>query len=79
MLDRPHLDYVDVLLDYVDVLYDQTFNNFFQAKMESIQYNACLTITRVIRGQWTKGQNLPRNRPRVPSTSSLVEKTLSLL
>ena len=72
MLDRPHLDYVDVLLDYVDVLYDQ-------AKMESIQYNACLTITRVIRGQWTKGQNLPRNRPRVPSTSSLVEKTLSLL
>ena len=50
MLDRPHLDYVDVLLDYVDVLYDQTFNNFFQAKIESIQYNACLTITGVIRG-----------------------------
>ena len=31
---RPHLD-------YGDVLYDQTFNNSFHAKMESIQYNTC--------------------------------------
>ena len=34
---RPHLD-------YGDVLYDQTFNNSFHAKMESIQYNVCLAI-----------------------------------
>ena len=40
---RPHLD-------YVDVLYDQVFNNSFHAKMESIQYNACLAITGAIRG-----------------------------
>ena len=40
---RPHLD-------YGDVLYDQAFNNSFHAKMESIQYNACLTITGAIRG-----------------------------
>ena len=40
---RPHLD-------YGDVLYDQTFNNSFHAKMESIQYNAWLAITGAIRG-----------------------------
>ena len=40
---RPHLD-------YADVLYDQAFNNSFHAKMESIQYNACLAITGAIRG-----------------------------
>ena len=40
---RPHLD-------YGDVLYDQAFNNSFHTKMESIQYNACLAITRAIRG-----------------------------
>ena len=40
---RPHLD-------YGDVLYDQAFNNSFHAKMESIQYNACLAITGAIRG-----------------------------
>ena len=40
---RPHLD-------YGDVVYDQASNNSFQAKMESIQYNACLAITGAIRG-----------------------------
>ena len=40
---RPHLD-------YGDVLYDQAYNNSFHAKMESIQYNACLAITGAIRG-----------------------------
>ena len=40
---RPHLD-------YGNVLYDQAFNNSFHAKMESIQYNACLAITGAIRG-----------------------------
>ena len=40
---RPHLG-------YGDVLYDQAFNNSFHAKMESIQYNACLAITGAIRG-----------------------------
>ena len=40
---RPHLD-------YGDVRYDQAFNNSLRAKMESIQYNACLAITGAIRG-----------------------------
>ena len=40
---RPHLD-------YGDVLYDQAFNNSLHAKIESIQYNACLAITEAIRG-----------------------------
>ena len=35
-------------LDYGDVLYDQAFNNYFHAKMESSQYNACFTITGAI-------------------------------
>ena len=37
-------------LDYGDVLYDQAFNNSSHAKMESIQYNACLAITGAIWG-----------------------------
>ena len=37
-------------LDYGDVLHDQVFNNCFHAKMESIQYNACLAITGAIQG-----------------------------
>ena len=40
---RPHLD-------YRDIIYDQPFNNAFQNKIESIQYNACLAITGAIRG-----------------------------
>ena len=67
---RPHLD-------YGDVVYDQASNNSFQAKMESIQYNACLAITGAIRGT-SREKNLPRIRPGVPPTSSLVQKTLSL-
>ena len=37
-------------LDYGDVLYDQAFNNSFQAKMKSIQYNACLAIPQTFQG-----------------------------
>ena len=40
---RPHLD-------YGDVIYDQSYNNTFYQKMESIQYNAALAITGAIRG-----------------------------
>ena len=49
------------------------------AKIESIQYNACLAITPVIQGT-SREKNLPRVRPRVPPTSLLllVHKTLSL-
>ena len=68
---RPHLD-------YGDVLYDQAFNNSFHAKMESIQYNACLAITGAIRCT-SREKNLPGIRPRVPPTSSLLQETLSLL
>ena len=42
--------FVRPYLDYGDVLYDQAFNNSFHAKIESIQYNACLAITGAIRG-----------------------------
>ena len=40
---RPHLD-------YGDILHDQTFNNSFHERLESIQYNAVLAITGAIRG-----------------------------
>ena len=39
---RPHID-------YGDILYDQTFNNYFHEKLESIQHNAGLAITGVVR------------------------------
>ena len=37
-------------LDYGDIIYDQTYNESFHQKMESIQYNAALAITGAIRG-----------------------------
>ena len=37
-------------LDYGDILYDQAYNISFHHKLESIQYNACLTITGAMRG-----------------------------
>ena len=40
---RPHLD-------YGDVIYDRAFNESFQNKLESVQYNAALAITGAIRG-----------------------------
>ena len=41
---KPHLN-------YGDVLYDQAFSNSLHAKMESIQYNACLAVTGTMRGK----------------------------
>ena len=40
---RPHLD-------YGDIIYDKVFIGSFQKKLESIQHNAALAITRAIRG-----------------------------
>ena len=40
---RPHLD-------YGDVIYDQTFNESFHQRIESIQHNAAIAITGAIRG-----------------------------
>ena len=40
---RPHLD-------YGDVIYDRAFNESFQNKLESVQYDAALAITGAIRG-----------------------------
>ena len=37
-------------LDYGDVIYDRAFNESFQNKLESVQYNAALAITGAIRG-----------------------------
>ena len=40
---RPHLD-------YGDIIYDQTLNESFHQRIESIQYNAAIAITGAIRG-----------------------------
>ena len=37
-------------LNYVDVIFDQTFNNSFHQRLESIHYNAALAITGAIKG-----------------------------
>ena len=42
--------FIRLHLDYIDILYDQTFNNSFHERLESIQYNAALAITGTIRG-----------------------------
>ena len=36
-------------LDYGDVIYDEAYNETFLKKLESIQYNACLALSEVIR------------------------------
>ena len=41
-------------LDYADIIYDQAYNSAFHDKLESIQYNAYLTITGTIRGTSTE-------------------------
>ena len=42
-LIKPHLN-------YKDISFDQTFNNSFTERLESIQYNAALAMKGVIRG-----------------------------
>ena len=37
-------------LDYGDMIYDEAYNETFYQKLESIQYNACLVLSRAIRG-----------------------------
>ena len=32
-------------LDYGDIIYDQTFNESFHQRIESVQYNAAIAIT----------------------------------
>ena len=46
--------------DYGDILYDQTFDNFFHERLESIQYNSALAITNVeakkhLQCDWLRG------------------------
>ena len=48
-------------LDYGDVIYDQYYNNSFQQKLESIQYNAALAITGAITGEVLLGKNFIKN------------------
>ena len=36
-------------LDYGDIIYNQSYNNSFHKKMESIQYNAALATTSTLR------------------------------
>ena len=37
-------------MDYGDAVYDQSSNNAFSNKLEIVQYNAALAITRAIKG-----------------------------
>ena len=41
--------FIRSLLDYANIIYDRAYNSFFHDKLESIDYNACLTITGAIR------------------------------
>ena len=54
-LPRPFLmtlykSFIQSYIEYGDIIQDQPFNNSFQNKIESIQYNACHAITGAIRG-----------------------------
>ena len=45
-----YISFVRFHLDYGDIIYDKACIGYFQKKRESIQYNAALAITEVIRG-----------------------------
>ena len=49
ILSRESLLTIFKSFDYGDVIYDESYNNTFHQKMESIQYNAALAITGAIR------------------------------
>ena len=42
--------FIRLHLDYRDIIYDQTYNEYFHQKMDSIQYNGALAITDTVRG-----------------------------
>ena len=41
--------FIRLPVDYGDIIYDQAYNLSFHQKLESIQYNAALALTRAIR------------------------------
>ena len=42
--------FIRLQLDYRDIIYDQTCNDSFHQKMDSIQYNSALATTSALRG-----------------------------
>ena len=56
ILTRPPLitickSYIWSVLDYGDIIYNQAYNVSFYQKIEPIQYNGAIAITRAIRGR----------------------------
>ena len=68
---RPHLD-------YGDAVYDQLSNDAFFNKIETIQCNRALAITRAIKGTSRK-KNISRIRDRISSTKKMNETPLPIL
>lgn len=46
--------FIRLQLDYGEVVFDQSFNNSFHQRIESIQYNVALAIAGAIRGTSNK-------------------------
>ena len=62
--------FIRIHLDYGDVIYDQHYNNTFHQKLESIQYNAALTI----KGAISFRKTLWRFRFGILTTTDVVRK-----
>ena len=62
MIARPHPD-------YGDITYDQTFNESFHQMIESLQYNAAITITGAIID--TSSEKLYQERLRVTKIQTM--------
>ena len=60
------------------VMFDETFNNSFKEKLESVQCNICLALKGAIRGT-SREKIIPRAEFVVPLKSTLVQKTLLFL
>ena len=68
---RPHLN-------YGDIIYDEAYNETFHQKLESIQYSACLALSRAIRRSSREKLYLESGLE-IPPISTLVQETLLIL
>ena len=67
---KPHLD-------YSDLIYDQTFNECFHQRIESIQFNAATAITGTIRG--TSSEKLDEELGIESKIKKMAQETLLIL
>ena len=60
--------------DYANIIFDDTYYKTFHQKFESIQYNTCVPLFKIV-----KRKTLPRIRLVILQIATLVQETLLIL